>query len=350
MASRKKENKKLPARWRYRYGAFRYRVPKNARHLWDNKAEFKLGATMTEALATWALRMGDHDSVNTMADAMDAYLIEHVPTLADGTQESYQGSIKRLRPVFGNMTPAMVQPIDAYGYYNATRKLRGMTTAKHDIQVLRHILTKCVEWGTLNNNALLGNVRLPSAPPRDRLIEDWEIEECMKVTGHQPRSINLAKLYIHFKLMTGLRRKDILTLQLSNLQEDGIHCQPSKTAKSSGKRLIIYWTDELRELIKDIKSIPPHRIGNATLFTTKHGKPYSKNSFDSLWARFMDRAMEQTAIVDRFQERDLRAKVGSDSSSLIEASERLGHASTETTQKIYRRKPVGVWPLGRPKG
>lgn len=171
----------------------------------------------------------------------------------------------------------------------------------------------------------------------------------MKVTGHQQRSINLAKLYIHFKLMTGLRRKDMLIMKLTDLRDDGIHCQPSKTAKSSGKRLIIYWTDELRELVDEIQAIPPRRIGAATLFTTKHGKPYNKNAFDSLWQRFMDRVIKQTTVTDRFQERDLRAKVGSDSDSLIEASERLGHASTETTQRIYRRKPVKVFPLDRPK-
>ena len=52
----------------------------------------------------------------------------------------------------------------------------------------------------------------------------------------------------------------------------------------------------------------------------------------------------------RFQERDLRAKVASDSDTLVEASERLGHASTEITQRVYSRKPVRVkLLLARPK-
>jgi integrase len=54
-------------------------------------------------------------------------------------------------------------------------------------------------------------------------------------------------------------------------------------------------------------------------------------------------------VTDRFQERDLRAKVASDSDSLIEASERLGHADTGITQRVYRRKPVRVQPLVRRK-
>jgi len=55
--------------------------------------------------------------------------------------------------------------------------------------------------------------------------------------------------------------------------------------------------------------------------------------------------MKETQVTERFQERDLRAKVASDSGSLVEASEQLGHADTATTQRVYRRKPVWVQPL-----
>ncbi len=49
----------------------------------------------------------------------------------------------------------------------------------------------------------------------------------------------------------------------------------------------------------------------------------------------------------RFQERDLRAVVASKSSTLEEASERLGHAGTEITKRVYRRKPTMVKPLNK---
>ena len=60
--------------------------------------------------------------------------------------------------------------------------------------------------------------------------------------------------------------------------------------------------------------------------------------------------MEKTKITERFQERDLRAKVASDSDSLIEASERLGHADTAITQRGYRRKPIRIQPLKKGRG
>jgi integrase len=133
--------------------------------------------------------------------------------------------------------------------------------------------------------------------------------------------------YTRFKLMTGLRRGDVLRLRLSQLRDDGIHVRTSKT----GKRLVFEWDDagELRALTDEILRIPPRRIGDAPLFTTRQGKPYidtsgRANGFDSLWQRFMRKVV--AAGGERFQERDLRAKVASESASLLEASERLGHA------------------------
>ena len=46
----------------------------------------------------------------------------------------------------------------------------------------------------------------------------------------------------------------------------------------------------------------------------------------------------------QFAERSIRNWVG-DQDDLQTASERLGHASTTTTQQYYRRKPTKVVPL-----
>ena len=71
----------------------------------------------------------------------------------------------------------------------------------------------------------------------------------------------------------------------------------------------------------------------------------SVDSEYSPWQRFMDKVMNETRATERFQEQDLRAKVASDSNSLFEASEPLGHADTAITQRVYRRMPVRVQPL-----
>lgn len=353
---RNKKNRGLPKRWRFKNGAYRYLVPPGMEAQWEGKKEFTLGKTLPDAYRVWADRLAELQDITTTSDLMDRYLLEVVPAKSFKSQESNQLAIRRLRHVFGMMRPSEIQPVHAYKYADLVSKAHGKTSAKHDIQCLSHLLTKAVEWGVINRNSLLGQVRINGTGPRDRLIEDWEIDEVLAIESSY-RGVLIANAYIRFKLMTGLRRGDILRLKLSNLEEDGIHVLLNKTKLSTGRRLIIEWDqeDDMRALIDEILLIPPRRIGDAPLFVTRQGKSYIDNqgrcnAFDSLWQRFMDKVMEKTKITDRFQERDLRAKVASDSDSLIEASERLGHADTAITQRVYRRKPVRIQPLIKGRG
>jgi integrase len=354
------KNRAYPSGWRWKNGAWRYRVPVAARHLWDNKSEYTLGKTDAEAYAEWSRRINAVGcELPTMAKLMDRYLLEVVPQKAERTQSGNRTSIARLRQVFGTMPPGAILPRHYNQYKHEALRAYGKTSVNHDLEVLSHLLTMAVEWGAIDSNQLLGQVRKHATPPRDRLVQDWEISELLELpepkNKRTARNVRLAKLYVQLKLMTGLRRGDILRLSLLDLKDDGIHVQPGKTRKTTGKRLIIEWdkAGELKAVTDQIRAIPPHRIGDTPLFTTAQGKPYIKpdgsaNAFDSLWQRFMDRVLDETKVSDRFQERDLRAKVASDSDTLQEASERLGHSGTQITQRVYRRKPVRVAPLKRP--
>jgi integrase len=57
------------------------------------------------------------------------------------------------------------------------------------------------------------------------------------------------------------------------------------------------------------------------------------------------RLLEDTKIMERFSEHDLRGKAGSDAESLERAQQLLGHADSKITAKTYRRKPQLVKPL-----
>ena len=103
-------------------------------------------------------------------------------------------------------------------------------------------------------------------------------------------------------------------------------------------------------MVDEILRIPPRRMGDAPLLKTRKSKAYidaegNCNAFGSLWQRFMKKVLSDTKVTDRFQKRDLRAKVASESDTLIEASERLGHANAVFTQRVYRRKPPLPFPM-----
>ena len=299
-------------------------------------------------------RINFEGTLKNLGGIIDKYIYEVLPEKSSSTQSSYLISSKRIRLVFGLMLPQKIIPKDVYQYHSIISNKNGKTAAKHDVQFLSTLLSQCVQWGIIGSNHLLGNVKIKNQPPRDRLVEDWEIDECLNLVPKiKSRSVVLIKLYIEFKVMSGWSRIDILKLKLSELKNDGIHSQRQKTKNSTAKRIILEWDNELHSLVEKIKKLPPKRINNDYLFITREGKPFFNpttmkcNAFDSIWKRFMDRVIELTKVTDRFHEHDLRAYVASNSSSLEEASERLSHASTSTTKRVYRRKPVKVKPLHR---
>ncbi len=142
---RSPENKALPTRWRYKHGAYYYRAPSGSRHVWDGKTEFRLGKTLHEAYRVWADRVEAHSDARSMADLLDRYALEVVPVKAPKTQESNQISIRRLRPVFGDMPIVAVKPRHAYQYRDKVTKKHGPASANRDLEVLSHSLSKAVE-------------------------------------------------------------------------------------------------------------------------------------------------------------------------------------------------------------
>lgn len=342
---RKNENAPHPAGWRWKNGAWRYRVPSALRHLWDDKSEYTLGKTLPEAYRTWAERLELHHDANTIAELFDQYELRVIPTKSWKSQESNRISISRLRTVFGHMAIQSIEPHHVYRYIDIITEKHGLYSARRDWEVLRHTYTKAVEWGLVQRHPLLGQVRIDKPAPRDRYIDDHELEKALTVAPP------LVAAYIEFKILTGLRRKDILLLRRDDMRDDGIHVTPSKTKKSSGKKLIIEWSEDLEEVVRQALAVE-RKVGSIYLFPNRSGKCYidketgRANGFDSLWQRWMKAA--QKIGVERFQERDLRAKSASDDADIEAARKRLGHTSEQITRTVYRRKGEVVQPLKRP--
>ena len=343
---RNASNKGLPTGWRFRAGAYRYQVPPPLREHWDGKSEFTLGKTLTEAYRVWSERMQLQNEARTVADLLDQYALRVLPGKSWKARESNQISLRRLRAVFGAMSLSSIEPHHAYAYIDKATAKHGKTSARRDWEVLRHAYTMAVQWGMVSRHPLLGQVRIDKPAARTRYVEDSELETAMSVAPP------ILRAYVEFKLLTGLRRKDILLLRLDDMKADGIHVRPSKTAKTSNKKLIIEWSVELRQVVEEARAVP-RKVGSVYLFPNRSGRCYldpetgRANGFDSLWARWIKKALDETDLELRFQERDLRAKSASDDSDIESARRRLGHTKEQITKTVYRRKGERVAPLNR---
>jgi integrase len=251
--------------------------------------------------------------------------------------------------VFGDAPLTWLKPQHVYQYVD--RRKATPVAAHRAVDVLSHAYTKAVEWGYIDRHPFKGEVRLQGEKPRDRYVEDWELVECLALDSKRKKgSVLMIQAYIRIKLLTGLRRGDLLRLKTADLKDDdGIHVTPRKTEHSTGKRQIIEWSPELREAIATAKAARPVDIA-PWLFCTRKGECYvdeekgTASGWDSMWQRFMERVLKETKVTERFTEHDLRAKCASDAESLEHARALLAHADSQLTQRVYRRRPERVKP------
>ena len=337
------ENKKLPEGWRYKHNAYYYRVPTLCKDKWDGKTEYRLGKTLADAHRAWAAKMEVYKEIIDMKGLFDRYMLDVVPTKAPKTQKVNIMEMARLRGVFGDAPLLAIKPQMIYKYYD---ERKAKVRAKREIALLSHCFTKAVEWGYIEKHPFKGEVRLKGEKPRDRYIEDWEVEQCLSLQSERKKgSILMIQAYIRLKLLTGLRRGDLLRLKITDCKENGLHVTTQKT----GKPIIYKWTDALREAIDNAKNTRPVDI-SAYIFCNKKGQPYinkdgEAEGWKSMWGRFMERVLKETKVSKRFTEHDLRAKVASDAESLERAKELLAHADSKITQKVYRRKVEIISPV-----
>ena len=345
---RKLENKGLPKRWRLTHGAYYYQVPPGSEASWDGKKTFRLGSGLTEAYTTWANRLQNEDDVTTFAQLLDKYALKEIPKKKLTTQAHNRSAIKKVRAVFGSMNLRDIKPRHVYQYVEKSTAKIG---ARREIEILSHALTKAVEWGFIDKHPIKGQIRLPGEKPRTRYVEDWEIIECLSLQPKREAGGVLAvQAYIRLAVLTGLRRGDLLRLTMSDFKEDGIHVTPGKTEDSTGKRIIIGWSEEVRAAVALARQARPVKL-SPFLFCNRKGHGYFNEEtgraggWESAWKSFVDRVMAETKVFEHFTEHDLRAKCSSDAVTTEHARQLLSHADGALTKRVYRRRPEFVKPL-----
>lgn len=266
---------------------------------------------------------------------------ETMSTLEPSTQRVYVRSLARLVEAFREWPLEAIQPADVLEYHSDLAK-HSKALARQDVQVIRAVFSAAVGWGRIAANPLKGQLRIPALRPRMRYVTDEEISRAL------PHATEWLRAYVKLKLATGARKSDLLRLTDEDVLPAGLLIRPRKTAKTTGVQFTFEWSEDLVDTVKLLQRLRP--AGAASLLSTRAGHSFIQpdgqaNTFDKAWSRWQHRCLDAGALTERFQERDLRAKVASDSASLEDASARLGHSSTTITQRVYRRRARVIKPL-----
>jgi hypothetical protein len=282
-------------------------------------------------LRKYAQIVGQIGKPTTLADVIDKYLIEVVPSLAPRTQEDYRAYCAMLKKGLGHNLPDEVTINDLYDYHDARQ---APVRANREITVLGVVYRHAIRWRSAKINPVR-DFLFTAERGRDRIVSGTERRRFGR--GYSPKWL---RGYLTLKLLTGRRQGELLKLTLFSEKPSGIAFRILKKRKE--RELIVQWTPRLRRVWKWLKSLPrpkdkPH------IFIGERGKPVNARSLKSVWQRAMQKWGRDGN--DRFWEHDLRAFTAGAAESDERARELLDHGSLSTTRKSYRRTTAKVRPL-----
>lgn len=325
MGRPRKLNRHLPRSMYQRRGAYYYVTPAG---VW-----LPLGREYGQALIKYAGYVGERPTVVTVQQAIAHYLECSASRLKATTMEGYRYSAQNLVPVFGHMALTELQPEHVYQYL--TRK--GNVSANRDRSLLSASYSHARRIGAFKGDDPTKELQYRNPEkPRQRYVTDAELETLI---GEASPKLGCMQRFLY---LTGMRQGDMVKLQLSDMDDEGIHYTSGKT----GARRVVTWSDELKEVVAEANRLFK-RTGRVHLFEShpkgKHAKrgpgPYTTSGLRALW-----RVARARAGVADVRLHDLRRKAGSDVGE-AEATSLLAHADNKVTRRHYRAKPERVRPV-----
>lgn len=322
---RSKQNNGLPARVTRKHGAFYYLQPV----IRDGKSTTKwirLGTTEQEMYQ--ALAGMKAESRGIMSAIIERYRAEILSKKSQNSITNQGNQLDRLKQAFGHMQPRHIRPSHLAQYHD----LVGATApvqANRELSLIAHVLKCAVRWGYIDENPAREIQRHPEKP-RDRYITDDEFSSVRELAPAWVQIV-MDLLYI-----TGQRRVDLLSLQRSQLTNDGVFITQSKT----GKKLLLQWTPALRAAIdRALNELHINGIKSLYVICDSNGQRRRDAAFTTAWTRLMDKCINEGVLTEKFQARDIRAKAGSDTDG-----KHLGHQDQKTLNRHYKRLPESVKP------
>lgn len=246
--------------------------------------------------------------------------------------------LKSLSVYFGDYTIADIA-IDAAGlidHYKADRitarvrkghkfpqgKAISKTTINRELALLRHMMSKAVEWGHISFNPLAGRKMMFPEKPKESILTIEELR-CLITLAREP-----LKTQIIIALNTGMRKNEILKLKWDsvNLRERFI-----KTRSKTDKIRIIPLNDDLYTLLSEMSL---RRGGRDYVMENPNtGKPFTENK--EAWKFLLKRSR-----IKNFRFHDLRHCFATyallNGGDLISLKEILGHTDIRTTSRYAK--------------
>jgi integrase len=236
--------------------------------------------------------------------------------------ESYV--VARLKDRFTDLA-SKVTKADVEGYLSDRLKTVGPARHNLDLQVVRAIFGKGVEWNYCRTNPTNGIRRLKEPPGRVRFLNDDERKALLKACSSRLRQI------VEITLDTGLRKGELLSLRWENvdLKNRMIRVERSK----NGERRDVPMTDLVYETFQSI----PRRVDSPFVFANSDGT--APESVSTAWYNALE-----TSGVENFTFHDLRHTFASNlvmgGVDIRSVQTLLGHKNISMTMRYAHLSPA----------
>ena len=206
-------------------------------------------------------------------------------------------------------------------WYNERRR-HAKSRVNKEIAFLSVVFGLAVSEGLMNTNPCIG-VRKKHNPPRRRYVTDGEYQALVQAASP------MMSAAIQLAYLTGLRQTDILNLKWSQVKNDEIDVDQSKTDVEIAKSI----TPAVRAAL-DLAKSDLCGVRSVWVIHTKGGQKYTRDGFQANFRR-----VKKAANLVEPQFRDLRKKGATDYEG--RTRDFTGHTTDAIAERVYnlnRRK------------
>ncbi len=241
---------------------------------------------------------------------------------------------KHLGPFFGQMNAEKLAAGSVIKYQASRQASPG--TINRELGVLASTL----RWGANQGYiSVMPHIsRLPSPPPRQRVLSEDEITRILEAAKPWPHVL----LFIKLGLLTGQRKEAILDLKWEQISETTIDFQFDSRRPSARRkhRAVLPISPELKKVLDETRRLQrktgPLNSQKNTGWVISCRRGSRLRSFRRAWEKVVEAAgLADSGVTPHTLRHTTATRLLNSGASLTEAARFLGHKSSRTTEEVY---------------
>jgi len=221
----------------------------------------------------------------SVGEMIDRFKIENAPThYRDQSKDGVavrDGTYKNLTAFFGKMSPQSLRTIHGYQYIDARSKAGAPAKAWKELSLFSTICHYAVEWGLMERNPFVGMRKRPTEKDV-RTITRSQVVRFYLWSQKQTPQFKVLGCAALFTYLTGFRAAEVRPYHTSGLSKEGVRVTNAKRKKGESETVKLReWSVKLRTVVARAKQA--HGVERLYLFANRHGKPYTRSGWGSVW-------------------------------------------------------------------